>query len=229
MKYWRLYNSAEKEVGFVPQIVEPVFEGYYTDDNQLLNKFSKQIENNTIIPKGHLHKRAKLTDLMSVGFGSGDFFLSDKLRIIIELFPFMGVQFVSTQIITNIGEFVKSNIMHSFSTDRSFIDMANTEFEISTVGGELLNDRLKFSSMKDFMEIREAHIAESKKYKDIKFHKWITISKLSFKEDVDFGLCSIFDIKYGGLGFFVSQQLKDEILINKCTGVIFREINESYP
>ncbi len=66
MKYWRLYNSAEKEVGFVPQIIEPVFEGYYTDNNQLWNNYLKQIDNSTIIPKGHLHKRARLTDLTHI-------------------------------------------------------------------------------------------------------------------------------------------------------------------
>ena len=92
MKYWRLYNSAEKEVGFVPQIIEPVFEGYYSDKNQLWNIFLKPIENTTVIPKGHLQKRAKLTDLMSVGFAAGNLFVSDKLRIIIEtIFGLFGI------------------------------------------------------------------------------------------------------------------------------------------
>ena len=119
MKYWRLYTSAEKEVGFVPQIVEPVFDGLYTDNNQLWNIYLRKIDDNTVIPKGHLQKKAKLTDLMSVGFASRNLFVSDKLREIIEAYPNEGIQFAETEIITK-KETVKANILHPFDTDRSF-------------------------------------------------------------------------------------------------------------
>ncbi len=230
MKFWRLYNSAEKEVGFVPQIVQPVFDGQYTDKNQLWNIHVKQIDNAIIIPKGYLHKRAKLTDLMSDSFLNNQRFVSEKLRKIIERYPCKGIQFADTEVITpKVGK-IKANILHPFATDRSYIDMSQTEFQISTVKGEIINERLKLNSMKDFLEIREAHIIESKKYDDINLHKWISISKLFFKKNVDFGICSVFDVLYGGgVGFYVSQKLKDEILNEECTGIIFCEIDEQYP
>ena len=229
MKYWRLYNSAEKEVGFVPQIIEPVFEGYYSDKNQLWNIFLKPIENTTVIPKGHLQKRAKLTDLMSVGFAAGNLFVSDKLRIIIETFPKKGIQFADTEIITKNGECVKANIMHPYATDHSFLDIPQCEFQVSNAMGNVVFETEKFNSFSDFRIKREAFINDSKNYEDISFHKRISISKLAFKETTDFGICSVFDVTYGAVGFYVSQILKDEILKKICSGVIFREVNERYP
>jgi len=229
MKYWRLYNSAEKEVGFVPQIVQPVFEGYYTDENQLWNTYLKKIDESTIIPKGHLYKSAKLTDLMSVSFANAQLFLTYKLREIIEQFQTVGVQFADTEIITKKGEIVKVNIMHPFFTDHFFVDIPQCEFRISNILGDIIYEVLRFDSFKDFRERRNALISENKMYEDTSFQKSISIAKLVFKENVDFGICAVFDVTYGAVGFYVSQLLKDEILNEKCTGVIFREVNERYP
>ncbi len=229
MKYWRLYSSSEKEVGFVPQIVEPVFEGSYTDKNQIWNNYLKKIDNATIIPKGHLHKRAKPTDLMSVGFGSGDLFASDKLKTIIGAYKNVGVQFANSEIITKNGEYLKANIMHPFCTDHLFLDITKCEFRVSNVMGDIIYELLKFDSFDEFIVKKGAIIDQSKRHEDISFHKYISISKLAFKNNIDLGMCSVFDVTYGGFGFYVSQLVKDEILSEKCTGVIFREMNERYP
>jgi hypothetical protein len=229
MKNWRLYYSSEKEVGFVPQIIEPVFEGDYTDNNQLWNNYLKQIDNSTIIPKGHLHKRARLTDLMSVGFGAGDLFLSDKLRKIIELYPIIGVQFADTEIITKTDARLKANVIHPHNTDHSFLNIPQCEFQVSNMMGDVVYEILKFNTITDFIDKKNTLIKSNKIYQDINLQKSIRISKLAFKDNADFGICSVFDKTYGGFGFFVSQQLKDDILNKKCTGVIFREINERYP
>lgn len=229
MKYWRLYNSAEKEVGSVPQITEPVFEGYYTDDNQLWNNIFKKINNTTVIPKGHLDKRARLTDLMSVSFLSGQLFVSDKLRNIIEGFSTAGIQFANTEIITKTGEHLKSNIIHPYIINYSFIDMKNTEFQISNIMGDTFFEKKKFKTYEDYLEERKTLIEDSKHLKDVAKQKWISISDLVFQEDICADICSVFYVQYAALGFYVSQPLKDKILDEKCTGVIFREINERYP
>ncbi len=229
MKFWRLYNSAEKEVGFVPQIVEPVFDGYYTDKNQLWNMYLNPIDTSTIIPKGQLHKRAKLTDLMSVSFGAGDLYLSNKLRAIIESFPTIGVQFADTEIITKTGQYLKANIIHPYNTNHSFLEVPQCEFRVSNIMGDIIYEVLKFKTITDFIDKKNALIKSNKMYQDINLQKSISISKAVIKENVNYGIFSIFDITYGGFGFFVSQQLKDEILNSKCTGIIFREVNERYP
>ncbi len=229
MKYWRLYDSAEKEVGFVPQIVDPIFGGYYTDENQLWSIGSRPIDNNSIIPKGHLHKKAKLTDLMSTGFASFNLFVSNKLRQIIEAYPMEGIQFADTEIITKTGEHIKVNVMHPYFKEHDFIDMQDSEFQISNIFGNFVYEQLKFDSFMDFLRMKADLISENKKYDDMDLHKSIRISKLYFKKDADFGSCSMFDVIYGRVGFYVSQNLKDKILEEKCTGVIFREINERYP
>jgi hypothetical protein len=230
MKYWRLYTSAEKEVGFVPQIVEAIFEGHYKDENQLWNKVFKKIDKNTIIPKGHLHKRARLTDLMSVSFGAGDLFTTDKLRNIVQKYSQLGVQFADSEIVTNKGEIIKTNIKHAYITDHSFLNIPQCEFCITNRGIDKLNETVKFNTYEEFVVKKNALILENKMYDDKSLlDKSISISKIAFNDSSNFGICSVFDISYGGHGFFVSQLLKDEILNEKCTGVIFREINERYP
>ncbi|MBK8710276.1 MAG: hypothetical protein IPL97_00075 [Niastella sp.] len=230
MKFWRLYNSAEKEVGFVPQIIQPIFQGQYSDQNQLWNVYTGKIDDSTIIPKGHLHKRANFTDLMSDGFLNNQRFVSNKLRSIIEKYPAEGIQFVHSEIFTKKAENIPVSIIHPFQTNRLFIDMKRSEFQIATVFGEIIEEKIKLSTINEFLEIRENHINESKMYEDISLHKWISISKLVFNEKVDFEICSVFDVMHGGgVGYYVSQNLKDDILNAECTGVIFREINERYP
>ena len=229
MKYWRLYNSAEKEVGFMPQIIEPEFEGLYTDANQLCNNYSKKIDSTTIIPKGHLHKRAKLTDLMTASFLSGDLFASSKLQTILNKYSIEGVQFAESEVITKTGEQIKTWILHPYFTNYSFLDLNHCIFQISNAMGDEVFEQLKFESLRDYREKKETLINESKKYEDISFHKFISISKLQFKENTEFDVCSIFDVLYGGVGFYVSQRIADEMLNTKCTGVIFRELNERYP
>ena len=95
--------------------------------------------------------------------------------------------------------------------------------------GDTVYELLKFKSIKDYKDKKGALINDSKNYENINFHKWISVSKLEFKQGIDFGICSVFDILYGGVGLYVSQKLKDEIINAKCTGVIFRELNERYP
>ncbi len=229
MKYWRIYTSAEKEVGSVPQIVDPVFNGYYTDSNQLWNNYLKKIDKNTIIPKGNLQNRAKLTDLMSVSFATGNLFISDKLRNIFEHYSSEGVQFADTQVITKNGHKIKVNIMHPFFTDHPYLDIIRCEFQISNAMGNDVCEIIRYNSFAEFRAKREELINESKKYEDINNHKWVSLSKVVFKENSNVGICSVFDVTYAGVGFFVSQELKDQILNENCSGIIFREVNEKYP
>lgn len=140
-----------------------------------------------------------------------------------------GIQYAKTEIITKSGEVISANIMHPYIVDYSFIDMNRTEFQISNVMGNQIIDVLKFSTYGDFLQSRHDIIHESKRYDDINLQKWISISKLFFKEEADFGICSVFDVVYGGVGFFVSQDLMEEMLGNRCTGAIFRDVNERYP
>lgn len=228
MKYWRLYNSAEKEVGFVPQIVEAVFEGYYTDSSQLWNIYRNKMDKNTIIPKGHLHKKAKLTDLMSVSFCSGELFLSDKLRIIMEGFKAVGIQFAATEIIIKTGERLKSNIIHPFESEYSFIDAKNSTFHYTNSMGDGLLREIKIVSGNEYLLAQIKNRVIVAKIETMNYEPLI-ISKIEFDNNCGIDLFSVFGVMNGGIGIYVSERLKDKILEEKCTGVIFREINERYP
>ncbi|RZL39910.1 MAG: hypothetical protein EOP00_27330 [Pedobacter sp.] len=228
IKYWRLYSSAEKEVGFVPQIIGPVFKGLYNDKNQLWNTYLKPIDPTTIIPKAHLQKKAKITDLMSVGFASGNLFVSEKLKQIIKPFNTDGIQFAETEIITKTGEYIKVNLMHPYETDYKFIDASNTEFCYTNSMGDMLLSRVYFNSGQEYYKAQIDNRTKISQIETMDYEPLI-INKIAFKEEINIDILSVFGIKYGGVGFFVSQTLKDKILEEKCTGVIFRELNERYP
>lgn len=42
-------------------------------------------------------------------------------------------------------------------------------------------------------------------YEDTSFQKSIRISKLVFKDSSDFGMCSVFDMIYSGIGFYFTK------------------------
>lgn len=223
-----MYNSAEKEVGFVPQIVEPVFEGYYTDSNQLWNIHFQRIEANTIIPKGHLHKKAKLTDIMSVSFLNGQLFFSDKMLSILEASHYKCIQFVKTEIITKTGERIKSNILHPFEADYNFIDTLDSEFWYTNSMLDKLLEQVRFNTGNDYLNAKINNRKEIAKNETMDY-KPLIIRKINFNDDMEIDLFSVSGVLFGGIGFYVSQRLKDKILEEKCTGFIFREINEAYP
>lgn len=229
MKYWRLYSSAEKEVGYAPQITDPLFDGQYNDPDQLWNLHSKPFSPKTKIPQGKMHKKAKLTDLMSASFLSSQLFVSDKLRKILESSILKGVEFATTNLITNTGVSVKSNIMHPFATDHPYVDMANSEFQISNIMGDLIQQTLKFDSFRHFENKQKEIMTANNLQQDVDLQTHIYISKLVFKENLDFGICSVFDVHHAGIGFYISEELKGEILAKSCTGVICRDVNERYP
>jgi len=230
MKYWRLYQSAEKEVGFVPQIVEPIFNGNYNDPNQLWNNMFNKLDNNFIeIPKAHLHKRAKFTDLLSADFTSDNLFISNRLKDILDHHKKIGVQFFKSEIFDKKGMSIEVYIMHPFKVNESFIDLDETIFQVRNMFGKVLLDEMKIKSLEEYHLKKATLINENKTIEDNEVHKYLTISKIAFKKDSSFTMCSVFDIHYGGIGWYVSETLKQELLNAKCTGMIFRDLDERYP
>ncbi len=229
MKYWRLFNSIEKEVGFVPQITEPVFKGNYNDPKQLWNLyFRKTDEINTIIPHGRLHKKAKVTDLMSVAFLSGDLFISKKLYDILSEFKVSGVELKKSATILSTGSSLETYIIHPFISDYRFIDVEKTEFYFTNdMGNQYLEKRI-YNSIDEYLEACYAKINSN--YKSPFYDKRpIKITQINFVENSELDLISVFGINYGGVGYFVSERLKQKILDEKCSGIIFKDINERYP
>jgi hypothetical protein len=128
MKYYRLHNSAGPDVGFVPQVVQGIYPGKYDSPNALGMPGRKRSGSNTEIPGGIMHKRAKLTDLMSVAFLSGEFFVSPRLAHIILGSKCEGVQFVGTRLVLKNGNTIMYNILHPYLDKYSCLDTDRSEF-----------------------------------------------------------------------------------------------------
>lgn len=71
--------------------------------------------------------------------------------------------------------------------------------------------------------------AENNNNEDNQMYKYLSISKIVFKKDSPFGICSVFVVLYGGIGLYVSDTLWQKLLDAKCAGMIFRELDKRYP
>lgn len=230
MKYYRLYNSAEvKDVGHAPQITEGLFEEKY-DHPKALNRllFNQQINPDTIIPQGKMHNKAKLTDLMSVSFLSNQFFVSDKLKNIFQEFNIEGVQFAKSSIYSKSGTRMNFNIIHPYFSNIACLDVRRSEFYFTNIMVNKYISQIQFTSIDEYLRAYKKNQADAPRVGFPNFQP-LVIKTISFIPDCSLDLFSVFGINYGGVGYFVSERLKQKVLEEKCTGVIFKDINECYP
>lgn len=230
MKYSRLFHSAGPEVGFVPQVYKATvnFDIYHPNSAYHLN-FAKADES-TLWPIPQLSKKAKKTDLLSVSFMSlsGKLLISSKLHNIISKSKTTGIQFVKTELIIKVGKIEEYWILNPFQSDLSFIDCANSHFGFMDSLGRNILEEIQFSSAKDFIEAyKDSQISAIKNpYPN---HRPLVINKIAIHENLGIDFFSVMPLIYGGIGFFVSEKLRDEIESVGCTGVVFKDPNQHYP
>ncbi len=228
MKFYRLHNSAGPEVGFVPQVVNGIYPGKYDSPNALGMPGRKRADSNTEIPGGIIHKRAKLTDVMSVAFLSGELFVSPRLADIILESKCEGVQFVGTELVLKNGDKVMYTILHPYLDKYSCLDTDKSEFFLFDSGVRTALQRVYFENTAAYISasIENQNLAPLIGYQQF---KPLVINHIGLREDCEIDFFSLFGLRHGGVGYFVSERLKHIINNRKCTGLIFTEMNEVYP
>ena len=58
---------------------------------------------------------------------------------------------------------------------------------------------------------------------------FLSVKKVALKEDIDVDFFPLRSVEYGGIGYYVSERLKNAIEKAGCTGMRFFEINQRYP
>ncbi|UPQ80067.1 hypothetical protein M0M57_04345 [Flavobacterium azooxidireducens] len=171
-----------------------------------------------------LFPNSNVNDLiMDGGPISTKLIISGKLKSIIEEYRKSGMQFFNINILKKNEVFSDYWILNMYEFNQEFIDFSKckiiyqekeADFEVSY----LINEKVVFISNQDefYALIKKARIKD----------EIIWIEKLELNNvNEDF-----FILKYvnGGVGYFVSETLKQEIEDAGCTGIEFQPVELSY-
>lgn len=220
MKYYKINFSIGKDVGnIMPQANESLTILNNTHLEILNQSWLKKINDlDVVFPIMILRKKAKKTDLISVSYlgYSSRLLISNKLKYILEKYQNENIQFFKTSIVYKDVKDYDYWVVHPYKTENYLIDF---EKSIITEGESLILNRKKLviNNYDDFIKIvQENNTGEVKHY---------IIDKVSILDGIkkDF---FIINFVSGGIGYYVSAKLKQEIENAGCTGIAFELINQ---
>ncbi|WP_027383095.1 imm11 family protein [Epilithonimonas caeni] len=224
MRYYIINNSLNlKIVGYFPQSIQAKNNCHIWDEPRFIEHHELvKIDFDPIVSNAILHKKSKLTDLISVvGMGfTRKLLLSNKLKEILETKTGRGqVQFFNSPIIYKDSFINEYWIVNSVKSYSKFIDIKKSTLLIrkrKEEGGTYL-ENIYFDSFNDLV----TYIGKNELEGKIFFSKIYMNS--DFKED--FFVLNYID---GGIKYLVSEKLKQEIEEAGCTGIEFQPSELSY-
>ncbi|MCA6470832.1 MAG: hypothetical protein IM591_10575 [Chitinophagaceae bacterium] len=169
-----------------------------------------------VLPIPKIKTKARLTDLMSVHFTGSSFRLtiSSRLKEILEKYSHGNIQFIPLTI------YYKKKYLSGYwlTNILSFDNEIAVDYKHSLIlerRGE--NKIISINDFEDFRNYQNKLI----------WPKHLFIEKLVFKKIVDANICTIERVS-GGVGYFVSEKLKEEIESAGCPGIEFQPIEQMY-
>lgn len=195
------------------------------DNPKLLNNiYFEKADFDPIVPIPILHKKSKITDLISCvnATSSGQLIISKKLKNILENQNNNGFQFFKSQLIQN-GNIINDYfILNMWNTNMEYIN-----FKKSLIYYEKQRDDFMTSYATNKILLNITNISEFIEYTELAKIKaeTINIEKLKIVDNVN---DNFFMLKYVfGSMFYVSEKLKQEIEDAGCTGIEFQPIELS--
>jgi len=115
--------------------------------------------------------------------------------------------------------------VNPFLSDYSFLNINECEFVYTDRMLKTEFQNVKFESVESFINAYYENLNESAKLGFDEFRPLI-VKKVAFKDNSPLDFFSIAGV-IGGIGYYVSQKLKEEIENSGCTGIILKEINDT--
>lgn len=228
MNFYRLYLSFDPKVtGVFPQVQNLNFPTTWDSPKALGSLYFQKASREVEIPKANLHSRAKQTDLMSVSHFA-NLLLSSKLKILFEKHKIYGIEFLETTLKVKNIEKIGFWFSNLYQLGYKFLDLEQSTFNIVT-------DVLKMIPLKEvnFHNDKEVEEYYKKDRQDVlnkgMVHHPLVITKVVIKPDADIDFFALRTVLNGGIGYYVSENLKTEIEKEGCTGIVFRKLNEPFP
>ena len=219
MNYYRVrYTLNKKKVfGNYPQVKEVKHHCSVDNDPRFIRHFRlKKIDFEPIVSTPILYAKSKKTDLiekLGIGF-SHRLVISGKLKNILKQYRNDGFQYFQCPIFHKGVEDKAYWIMNVFKTNEEYINYKESEikWERMRMGSGPKYGIVKIVSLRDFNKKKEFHR---------KNHEYLYVKRIVLKEQVKDDFFVLNHIE-GGLGYFVSEKLKQEIEEAGCTGIEFQ-------
>jgi hypothetical protein len=231
MNYYRVLVTLSTKIRGVANYTKgyhfrgPYFEGWWWDDPKLVYHIRERIDFEPTVVDIELFAKSKILDLIENGGpASGKLLISSKLRSIIENYRKSGIQYFQFNVIKNKVIYSDYWILHMYDFNEEFIDFPNSVFLYQKKDDDFANSyltediKMRFKSKEDF----EAHKERTKENFEV-----TTIIKLKLKDNITEDFFALRSVE-GGIGYFVSETLKNEIENAGCTGIEFQPSELSY-
>lgn len=224
MNYYRIRHTlSPKVLGNYPQVKEIVHNCHVDSEPKFIQHFRlKEIDFEPVVSNPILYSKSKKTDLiehLGIGF-SHRLLMSKRLKYILESFKATGVQFFKCSIFHKDTEDKNYWIMNAFNTNQEVIDFKNSEISVKVrkIEGGTKLESLNISSQSHFDEMSEF-------YK--KSNSFLKISKVALRKNINMNFFILRGIE-GGLGYYVSEKMKNEIEESECSGIEFQPIHLTF-
>jgi hypothetical protein len=153
--------------------------------------------------------------------------VSEKFYSIIKGYKSFGIQFFEINLTESNGDKHLYWILHSCNSYYEILNLK--ESEIGYYADMQYTKRIKLIEPDNYIGLRsEINNYNENIISDPNFNQNFCIPHIKFKEDNEIDFFSLQYI-HGGIGFFVSQKLKNEIEKERFSGMVFTEPNERYP
>lgn len=207
--------------------IPPILGQVYWEVPQFIgNVYNEKIDFEPYLLDIELFANSKINDfIMQGGPISSMLILSDKLKLILEKYRDTGMQFFNINILRKNEKINNYWLLNMYEFNQKFINFKESKIIYEKKDADFnvtystRNIEISVNSIDGF----NTYLEEAKQNIEI-----ITIRNLALKEDIineDF-----FALKYvsGGVGYYVSEKLKNEIENAGCTGIEFQPSELSY-
>lgn len=214
MNYYKVLESINlKEIGSYPQSISEVKLQVINPVHDLIHFIGKKIEQPYIIPEPILRPKSKPTDLISCVTIGLNLVVSDFLKEILIAYNSTDMQYVEISAKFN-SKKIRYWIVHPMVFNLPIINFKDSEiWRIGLGAGKLHRENVdsleSFNNLKARIELPES----------------LSITKPSIQQDAGIDFFALSPV-YGGIGFYVSEKLKEKITEELCSGIRFEKMSE---
>jgi hypothetical protein len=216
MKFFRLeYSLNLNEIGVFTQSEHGKYGSTWDSKHSLVTFYKQKITDSLVeIPGIILQNKARLTDLISTTYLGINLVVSVRLKLIIETTDYSGIQFFPTKVYHKEKTPVDYWILNPFEFRNEFIDFSKTDVERCPPFPEK-KSLIHVADLAEYYRVFE----EGKQHNINHLIKSPHLFGTNIREH--FFLLENVD---GGVGYYVSEDLKNQIVEMGCTGVQFTEL-----
>jgi hypothetical protein len=215
MRYFKLSYSLDLDVvGFFPQITDTELT-CHIDDPLFVSKFLwSKPPNQVIVPKGIMHYRAKITDLLSSATAglSGSLLVSEKMKSILS------------DALYGKADFLKTTVIETNGSERTYFSVHAYKFQ-----PEVLNfpDCIVFEAAYGFQKKQQVHISNLNEFEvwrqSLTSPSGPLIEKVSVRSDITEDAFFLRNVS-SGQGIFVSENMRRQLTKANISGLIFEDL-----